>query len=1000
MYPSDPRFRVRARVIRRLLFLFCSALAVLLYVGRAHANGDPRLAWHTVETPHFRINYYSGEQGIAEHVADLCEDIYARLSPAVGWSPSEKTEILLSDFTDSANGSASVLPYNGIRLNVTAPDDMSPLGDVDDWYLELVTHEFTHILHIDHTRGLPALANKLAGKQYAPNQLAPRWILEGLAVYEESSKTSGGRLRSSMWNMWMRADILEGNVAGLDVMSNSDSIRRWPQGNLKYLYGSYFMGWIAETYGEQAIRAFIDDYGQQVIPFAVNRSMLRATGRTFEDMYPAFVETLQREFTAQADAIRARGLREGVRLTHFGQQPQHPRWIPRGSWPDAAGDALLFADDGHDRAGLYRVPLVRDAAGVVVGSRERDRELMIRTNGASAASFAPDGSVVFDSTDILNELYFYDDLFSLPRGEKSPSGLDSRRTRLTEGFRAIDPDVSPDGRRVVFTTNHRGTTYLQIADLRDGAITNVHALVPSLDFDQAFTPRWSPDGTHVAYSSWRHGGYRDVRLVDVHDGSFVEITHDRAVDGDPSFSKDGRWLLFHSDRTGVANVYAYELATARLFQVTNVLTGAYQPELSPDGKNLLYVGYTHMGWDLYAMPFDPARFLEALPYVDDRPSPPAPAPHHEWTIEPYDPLRTLVPRSYSVQITPGNFGQMAVVGATGSDIAGHHGVSVQLTDELERPFLQGNVGYTYGRLPVDLSLSMYRSITPRAGIAIGQTFKPTWIQEQVGASTGVSYAMPRAFDAQSFALAYNYGHLDGNFEIPPSAFNPYDTPSYPFRGNYATLHLAYAYSNAEGYLNSVGAERGFSFNAAVDVSDPALASEFRGYTSAMHLQTYFRMPWARHHALALHMGTGASGGSYPGRGTFYVGGFVDEPVATSIRSTLVQSSFVLRGYAPVTEVGQYYALFNGEYRFPIAQIERGAETLPFFLSRVSGAAFVDYGSAFDDPRGAKFKTGTGAELWFDFDFSYVLGMTFRLGYARGLASDGIDKAYFVAVVSY
>src|SRR5262249_54784310 len=156
------------------------------------------------------------------------------------------------------------------------------------------------------------------------------------------------------------------------------------------------------------------------------------------------------------------------------------------------------------------------------------------------------------------------------------------------------------------------------------------------------------------------------------------------------------------------------------------------------------------------------------PYVDGRPSPPTEPPHRDWTIEPYNPLRTLMPHSYSVQITPGNFGQMAVVTASGSDIAGHHAVSLQVVDEFERPFLQGNLGYTYGRLPVDLSLSAYRSITPRAGIALGQSFKPTWIQEQVGASTSVSYAMPRAFDTQSFSLAYNYGHLDGNFEIPPS----------------------------------------------------------------------------------------------------------------------------------------------------------------------------------------------------------------------------------------
>jgi hypothetical protein len=986
-------------LIRRYFPFVCALLAFVLTARRAVAASQPDLAWHTIETPHFRITYDSGEEAVAMHVADLGEDIYARLMPAIGWPPSQKTEILLSDQTDAANGSAVVLPYDAIRLNVTAPDDLSPLGDVDDWYLELVTHEFTHVLHIDHTRGVPALANLIVGKQFAPNQVAPRWLLEGLAVYEESSKTSGGRLRSSMWNMWMRADVLENNLAGLDVMSNSDSLRRWPQGNLKYLYGSYLMSWIAETYGEQAIRAFIDDYGWQIIPFAVNRSMRRATGRTFEEIYPAWIDTLRREFTAQSQAITARGIREGVRLTHSGQQPEHPRWIPNNAWPGDGGDAIVFLDDGHDRPGLQRIPLVRDANGIVTGSREKDRELKVRTNATGTPAFGPDGTLYFNAVDQTNNLFFFDDLFSLPRGMKSTSGMDGRRTRLTEGYRALDPDVSPDGRHIVFTTNHRGTTYLQIADLHDGSISNVHVLVPSNEFEQAYTPRFSPDGSHVAYSAWLPGGLRDIREVDVKTGGFIEITHDRAVDGDPSYSKDGRWLLFHSDRTGISNVYAYDRATTHLYQVTNVINGAFQPDLSPDGKNLLYLGYTHAGYDVFSMPFDPSRFLDALPYDDDRPSPASPPLHHAWKIEPYNPLPTLTPRAYSGSLTQGNFGELAIVSVGATDLVGHHSIAVSFADELSHPTAEGNINYTYSRLPVDLSIGLSRSIAPAGGLALGAK-TPTWIREQVGASTGVAYSMPRAYDSQNFALDYTFARIGGDFNVPIADLNPYDTPTYPTRGTVGYVSLGYSYTNAEAYLWSVGPERGFSLNAGLNIADASLGGQFSGYQATMQLATYWKMPWARHHALALHASAGASGGSYPGLGAFYVGGYVDESVEASIQHSIVQSSVVLRGYAPVTEIGSYYTLFNSEYRFPIVEIEHGISTFPVFLTRISGSAFLDYGSAFNDPFTAKFKTGSGGELWFDTTFSYVIGMTFRAGLEHGWASEGINHFYFIAVAAF
>jgi len=83
-------------------------------------------------------------------------------------------EIVVTDDTDSANGSASTLPYNTVRLFATAPDDMSPLADYDNWINELVTHEYTHILQIDNTSGLPALGNAILGKTFAPNQAQPR----------------------------------------------------------------------------------------------------------------------------------------------------------------------------------------------------------------------------------------------------------------------------------------------------------------------------------------------------------------------------------------------------------------------------------------------------------------------------------------------------------------------------------------------------------------------------------------------------------------------------------------------------------------------------------------------------------------------------------------------------------------------------------------------------------------------------------------------------------
>jgi hypothetical protein len=992
------RSPVRSLVAKIALASATALGAVGAGAPAAHAASDPSLRWYTVVTPHFRVTYHSGLAEVAAHVASVAEGIHDTMAEHVGHVPRDITEILLTDFSESANGSATALPYNAVRLLVTAPEDMSPLGDVDDWYLELVTHEYTHILHTDNISGIPAVANAILGKTYAPNQVQPRWILEGLATYHESARTSGGRVRSSMWNMFMRADVLEDHVAGIDQISAS--VRRWPQGNLWYLYGSLFMDWIARTKGEQVLRAMANDYGRQVVPWGFNRAMRRASGETFVEMYPQWIAAMKAEYGAQAEAVRKRGLREGARITHHGATARYPRFVPRGAWPGHEGDLLYYREDQHERTGLYVLPITRDARGAVTRSGEANAELVARTPNESYATFGPDGSLVFSSLETYKNVFSYGDLEKLEPGKKSAFGTqDGGRVRLTQGLRAADPAVSPDGRRVVFTINRSGTRSIHLGALRGDEVLDVRALVPNADLEQAFTPRWSPDGRYVAYGLWKRGGYRDVRVVDVDAGTSRDVTVDRAVDGDPSWSPDGKHLFFHSDRTGIMNVYAWEVATARLFQVTDVVNGAYAPEVSPDGKTLVYVGYTTKGYDLFAMPLDPLRWTEAEPYVDARPPMPL-VPERRFPVEPYSPLRTLAPRRWSAQITPGNFGQAVITSVAQSDIAGLHTVGLTSTVELERPFVQGSLAYTYGRLPFDVGVSAFRSIAPRGGFQIGPGYKPVVVQETTGFSSSIVYGKPTPYDTQQFIVTQSVARVGATYPFPAEKLDPYETPQIPARGMASTLRLAYAYSNAEKYLWGVSPERGFAFSVAFDLTDPALGSDFAGFAANGDFTTYVKMPWLSHHALALHAGTGTSGGQFPGRGAFYVGGYVDLPIIDTVRDQLFQGGVVLRGYEPVALAGRSYVLGNAEYRFPIVNLDRGSETLPFVLNRISGTAFVDYGSAFDAFRGAPFKTGAGGELWFETTMGYVATFLFRAGYARGLASGGIDKLYFVAAVPY
>ena len=135
---------------------------------------------------------------------------------------------MLSDESDEANGVASARPYNSVRLLVSAPDDMSPLADYDDWYDELVTHEYTHVLHLDNAAGVPAILNAIFGKLYTPERLAAALLDRGprRADGDPSTPPAGAcRARSSRCSCARTCSI--GSFVPLDQLSHLP--RRWPQ---------------------------------------------------------------------------------------------------------------------------------------------------------------------------------------------------------------------------------------------------------------------------------------------------------------------------------------------------------------------------------------------------------------------------------------------------------------------------------------------------------------------------------------------------------------------------------------------------------------------------------------------------------------------------------------------------------------------------------------------------------------------------------------------------
>ena len=163
-------------------------------------------------------------------------------------------------------------------------------------------------------------------------------------------------------------------------------------------------------------------------------------------------------------------------------------------------------------------------------------------------------------------------------------------------LRGTEPSVSPDGKKVAYMEYTDGTLNLVTINL-DG--TEKKHLTNFDDGTWMQRADWSPDGTKLVLSLFKNF-QQDLFIVDATTGVLEPIMFDRWEDQDPHWAPDGK-IYFSSDPTGIFNVYAYDPASKKIEQLTNVIGGAEAPSLTPEG-NLLYSAYTAHGWKVYGLP--------------------------------------------------------------------------------------------------------------------------------------------------------------------------------------------------------------------------------------------------------------------------------------------------------------------------------------------------------------------------------------------------------------
>ena len=137
--------------------------------------------------------------------------------------------------------------------------------------------------------------------------------------------------------------------------------------------------------------------------------------------------------------------------------------------------------------------------------------------------------------------------------------------------------------------NPQGRTRIYTMNLASGA---VQALTRGRDHRDE-VPRWSPDGTRIAFKSNRGSGNYDVWVMDANGANPVRITDHPANDHDPVWMPDGQSLIFSSERDSRSDLYRVWLSDRRVERLTHHFVGrAIMPDVSPDGRSVAFAAQT------------------------------------------------------------------------------------------------------------------------------------------------------------------------------------------------------------------------------------------------------------------------------------------------------------------------------------------------------------------------------------------------------------------------
>lgn len=579
MFMRSARFRVLLGAV--------AALLVTAGAARGAQFGRNKIQyeifdWQIVRTEHFDVYYYDGSEDVADAVCRIVEESNDHLSDLFGHELTtvipvivyashnefQQTNVLSSHVGEGVGGFTElfknrvVIPFTGSYYELR----------------HVIHHEMTHVFMFDIVyRGLAESVIRQA--YFNP---VPLWFAEGLAEFASQGWDTQAE-------MILRDLTIADAVVPLEYLSG---------GYLVYKEGQSALNFIADRYGEEKVKELVRLMARTQ---NLERSLREATGLTTAELNQEWERWLRnRYWPGIAEHVRAKD--QAKLLTDHRKDRSYFNIGPSIS-PD--GNSVVFLSDRTGYADVYRVSTLDGATlGRVIKGETTDafEQMHVLRVGFS---WSPDGTMICFGTKAGGS-----DAIHIVHAD----GRGLVRSLAFDLDGVYTPVWSPDGERIAFIGTRDGASELYVTDTMGESLRRL-----TDDYDDERNPAWSPDGRSIAFESDRDSpldrGFDrsyDLYAVDVETRHVTALVRGPGWEQSPTWSPDGRYIIYSSDRQGTPDLYLADLEDSTCVRLTSLIGGAETPSWSRDGDRLTFAAYEEGGWDVAVVKSPLSHFANAI----------------------------------------------------------------------------------------------------------------------------------------------------------------------------------------------------------------------------------------------------------------------------------------------------------------------------------------------------------------------------------------------------